>query len=91
VTRAKLPSDQFGSICTGVDGGLLFEHFAATGGNRVSRRAVLALAKVCRDEKRECTAQESADLVEDERVAFFFTSSRSSRTVAALRTASCSS
>ena len=72
MTRAKLPSDQFVSICTGVDGGLLFEHFAATGGNRVSRRAVLALAKVCRDEKRECTAQESADLVEDERVAFFF-------------------
>ena len=89
MTRAKLPTDQFVSICTGVDDGLLFEHFAATGGNRVSRRAVLALAKVCRDEKRECTAQESADLVEDERMAFFPTSSHSSRTVAAPRTASC--
>jgi hypothetical protein len=55
-----------------VDGGLLFEHFAATGGNRVSSRAVLALAKVCRDEKRAFSAQESADLVADERVAFFF-------------------
>ena len=89
MTRAKQPIDQFVLTFPDVDGGLLFEHFAATGGNRVSRRAVLASAKVCRDEKRECTAQESADLVEDERVAFFFHILSLLRTVAAPRAASC--
>ena len=53
-------------------GGLLFESFLVTAGRRTSQRAMLALAKTCREEKRECTAAEAEELVAAERVGFFF-------------------
>ena len=59
-------------VCSGMPGGLLFESFIVTSGKRKSRRAMLALAKVCRREQRECTAEEAAELVAAERVGFYF-------------------
>lgn len=53
-------------------GGLLFESFLVTAGRRTSQRAMLALAKTCRDEKRECTALEAEELISVERVGFYF-------------------
>ena len=53
-------------------GGLLFESFLVTAGRRSSQRAILALAKTCRDEDRECTAEEAEELVAAERVGFYF-------------------
>ena len=58
--------------CAGMPGGLLFESFLVTAGRRTSQRAMLALAKTCRDEKRECTAAEAAKLLAAERVGFCF-------------------
>ena len=58
-------------VRAGVEGGLLFENFLATCGTRGSRRAILALAKTCGDQKRECTADEAARLISSERVGFF--------------------
>ena len=53
-------------------GGLLFESFLVIAGRRSSQRAILALAKTCRDEDRECTAEEAEELVATERVGFHF-------------------
>ena len=53
-------------------GGLLFESFLVTAGRRSSQRAILALAKTRRVEKRECTAEEAEELVATERVGFHF-------------------
>ena len=49
----------------------MFENFVAINGRRPARRAMLALAKTCRDEKRMCTAAESDDVVGNERVGFY--------------------
>ena len=53
-------------------GGLLFESVLDTADRRSSQRAILALAKTRRDEKRECTAEEAEELVATERVGFHF-------------------
>ena len=53
-------------------GGLLFESFLVTNGKRSSQRAMLALAKTCLSEERECTADEAAELVAAERVGFYY-------------------
>ena len=53
-------------------GGLLFESLLVTADRRSSQRAILALAKTRRDEKRECTAEEAEELVATERVGFHF-------------------
>ena len=50
----------------------MFESFLVTAGRRSSQRAILALAKTCRDEERECTAEEAEKLVAAERVGFHF-------------------
>lgn len=54
----------------GITGGLLLENFVATSGHRASRRAILALAKTCREAKRECTMDECKKVIEKERVGF---------------------
>jgi hypothetical protein len=61
------------TICvqTGISGGLLFENFAVTSGKRTSRRAIVALAKLCAQEKRKCTDLESDHILAVERVGFF--------------------
>ena len=53
-------------------GGLLFESLLVTADRRSSQRAIFALAKTRRDEKRECTAEEAEELVATERVGFHF-------------------
>jgi len=58
-------------VQTGISGGLLFENFAVTSGKRTSRRAIVALAKLCAQEKRECTDLESDHILAVERVGFF--------------------
>jgi hypothetical protein len=55
----------------GISGGLLFENFVATSGRRTSRRAIVALAKLCHEEKRECTDIESERMLSEERAGFF--------------------
>ena len=40
------------TCCTGFPGGLLFESFVTIKGKRTSRRAMVALAKLCKDEGR---------------------------------------
>lgn len=59
-------------VWIGIAGGLLFENFVATNGKRPSRRAILALAKTCHHEQRECTADEAEAIVANERVGFVF-------------------
>ena len=59
------------AVCAGIAGGLLFENFVATTGKRTNRRAILALAKLCLQEQRECTDLEADTILADERVGFF--------------------
>ena len=56
----------------GIAGGLLLEAFVSTNGKRSSRRALAALAKECKQQARQCTVLETAELVDAERVGFFF-------------------
>jgi len=56
----------------GIAGGLLMEAFISTNGKRSSRRALAALAKECKQQARQCTVLETAELVDAERVGFFF-------------------
>ena len=53
-------------------GGLSLESLLVTADRRSSQRAIFALAKTRRDEKRECTAEEAEELVATERVGFHF-------------------
>ena len=48
------------------------EAFITTSGKRSSRRLLAALAKECKRQERQCTAAESDELVDAERVGFFF-------------------
>ena len=57
----------------GIFGGLLFENHVVVNGKRTSRRALLALAKLCARENRLCVPAEAAEIVVDERVSFFST------------------
>ena len=57
-------------------GGLLFENHVVINGKRTSRRALLALAKLCTRENRLCVAAEAAEIVRGRsanRQLFFFT------------------
>ena len=56
---------------SGIAGGLLFENFVVTTGKRTSRRALVALSKLCLQEQRECTDLEADQILADERVGFF--------------------
>ena len=49
---------------SGIAGGLLFENFVVTTGKRTSRRALVALAKLCLQEQAE-------QILAEERVGFF--------------------
>ena len=49
----------------------MFENHVVVNGKRTSRRALLALAKLCRRENQLCVAAEAAEILEDERVSFF--------------------
>ena len=69
ITRLKLPRHAAIAFA-GITGGRLFENFVATSGHRASRRAILALAKTCREGKRDCTVDECKRVIEQERVGF---------------------